>query len=187
MKNATKPVFSRWYPKGVLDSLIPPLLKPLLLYAGSMTHHMESICHSVKIDAHIEHHGFACRDERQLLDLPYRQMVWVREITMVCDGEPWLFGRTVIPQKTLVGYWKRLTRLRSIPLGAVLFRDPNIVRGEYEIAQLDKHHFLYNKSRRYLENDKDYLWARRSQFYLDENPLLLSEVFLPAMIKRIMK
>jgi chorismate--pyruvate lyase len=90
-----------------------------------------------------------------------------------------VFARTVIPRDTLVGSNRRLTRLKTRPLGAVLFADPGMERGPVEIARLTPCDRLFPAATRRLASAPEAIWGRRSLFTLAGKPLLVSEIFLP--------
>ena len=112
--------------------------------------------------------------ERQLLGLPDRQWALVREVTLQCHNEAWVYARSVLPAATLAGPLRYLRRLRNESLGSLLFQDPNLKRGPFEIVQLPPYSAYIHASLRQPES----AWARRSRFSLHGRPLSVSEVFL---------
>ncbi|WP_061706855.1 chorismate lyase [Pseudenterobacter timonensis] len=99
-------------------------------------------------------------DERMLL--PHDERYWLREILLCADGEPWLAGRTVVPDSTLNGPELALQNLGKTPLGRYLFTSSELTRDFIEIG--------YEAE----------LWGRRSRLRLSGKPLILTELFLPA-------
>jgi len=117
------------------------------------------------------------RTEAQCLGLKPRQLAIVREVELLCHGEPWVYARSVFPQETLTGRLRSLKKLDSRPLGALLFSDPTMQRTHFEIAALRS-----AKLANYLASGSDnFAWGRRSLFFLDDKPILVAEVFLPAL------
>lgn len=119
--------------------------------------------------------GFSVRVARQCFDRPSaleaaalglkpRQQALIREVYLCGNGAPWVYARTVIPVSTLKGRHRTLKLIGTRSLGSLLFRDPGMRREPLQIARLS-----------------DGLWARRSLFHLDDKPLLVCEVFLPAL------
>ena len=94
--------------------------------------------------------------------LPKEERYWLREILLCADGEPWLAGRTVVPESTLSGPELALQRLGNTPLGRYLFTSSELTRDFIEIGR-----------------DAE-LWGRRSRLRLSGKPLILTELFLPA-------
>lgn len=109
---------------------------------------------------------------------------FIREVTLNGNGVPWVYARTAIPKTTLHSSNDALTKLGSSSLGNYLFTHPSFQRSSHEIAYLEKENKLYQKACQAVDNSTlPPLWARRSVFILDENPLLVSETFLPAFWK----
>lgn len=76
---------------------------------------------------------------------------------------------------------RRLAYLRNRSLGAVLFADPTMHRGEVEIARIPHADQLFALATARLSRPPDEIWGRRSTFYLSGKPLLVSEFFLPGV------
>ena len=73
--------------------------------------------------------------------------------------------------------------LGNKPLGALLFTHPLVERQPLHYKALHAHHPLYRRATALLPDPPDRLWARRSLFYLHQAPLLVTEVFLPEILK----
>jgi len=115
-------------------------------------------------------------DEIRVLGLKYRSHAMIRQVILFCDDKPWVYARSVIPVTTLTGPLRRLAHLGNKPLGAVLFSDRSILRGQVEITSIDASHENY----KWMGMNSDYLtWGRRSLFYKQSKKLLVSEFFLP--------
>jgi chorismate--pyruvate lyase len=103
---------------------------------------------------------------------------FVREIELTCDGRPWVFAQTLIPQSTLARQqW--LSALGRAALGERLAAIPGIQRGPLEFARLTPGDRLYHRALRERPDPPPALWARRSWFEIDGDRLLVHEVFLP--------
>ena len=122
-------------------------------------------------------------NELKRLEMRSREVALIREVFLYCDNEPWVFARTVIPRSTLTGKQKYLANLGSRPLGAVLFADPNMRRDHFEVACMRPGELLYTHANQLHSDKPDYIWGRRSAFYLSDKPLLVNEIFLPAIAK----
>jgi 4-hydroxybenzoate polyprenyltransferase len=66
--------------------------------------------------------------ETARLKLPSHRQLLLREVELLCDGDIWMYARTVIPSETLLGKYQQLKRLGSRPLGNLLFRDPFMLK-----------------------------------------------------------
>ena len=113
------------------------------------------------------------REERTVLGLPEPQVGLIREVLLHGRGKPWVYARSVVPLAVLRGRHGFLRRLGSKPLGALLFRDAGIRRGAIEVTRRAPPRFLPAV----VEHGP--AWVRRSLFYLDRQPLLVAEMFLP--------
>lgn len=133
-----------------------------LMELGSMTRRFEQHCQRVHVEPQRE--CFITRNElgEDAEHLPVSERYWLREIILCGDNEPWLLGRTVIPEQTLSGPDRALVDLGTLPLGRYLFGGDNLSRDYIQVGRQNE------------------CWARRSLLRLSGKPLLLTEVFLPA-------
>lgn len=145
--------------------VIPPLdpaQRDWLMLEDSMTKRFEQFGKTVSVT--LLNESFVTRDalagEAHLL--PDEPRYWLREILLCVDGQPWLAGRTVVPESTLCGPELALQQLGQTPLGRYLFTSSSLTRDFIEIGRHDA------------------LWGRRSRLRLSGKPLLLTELFLPA-------
>ena len=103
---------------------------------------------------------------------------FVREVELTCDGRPWVFAQTLIPQATLARQ-RWLTSLGRAALGERLAAVPGLERGPLEFTQLAPGDRLYHRALRDRHDPPGILWARRSWFAIDGDRILVQEVFLP--------
>ena len=133
-----------------------------LMLEDSMTKRFEQHCQRVSVERLFE--GFVgsqeIAPEREWL--PQEARYWLREIVLCGDGEPWLVGRTVVPESTLNGPEIAMQKLGETPLGRYLFTSSTLTRDFIHLGRSDD------------------LWGRRSRLRLSGKPLLLTELFLPA-------
>ena len=149
-----------WLPAS--SPLLSPPLLDWLLEEDSMTRRFEQHCQQVSVQLLRE--AFISADEmpQEAAFLPADARFWLREIVLCGDDEPWLIGRTVVPESTLNGPVQMLLNLGSRPLGRYLFSSSTLSRDFIDPGQIDD------------------LWGRRSRLRLSGKPLLLTELFLPA-------
>lgn len=121
-------------------------------------------------------------DEALLLGLPSHAHAWLREVTLCCAGTPVVFAHSVLPRRSLCGPWRALASLGSRPLGAALFADPRVVRTPLTYRKLTPVHALYRRALAVLDARPPCLWARRSVFWREDAPILVTEVFLPSVL-----
>lgn len=99
----------------------------------------------------------------------------IREVQLLVDNEAWVLARSVIPISSLQGSLGFLKKLKNSALGALLFKDPNLKRSQFEIFSGE-----LSAINRYSPLDNPLVVSRRSIFLLKGQPLLVAETFLPA-------
>lgn len=125
----------------------------------------------------------AAHDETALLDLSLRQKIYTREVFLYADGMPVVFAHSVVAPQYLRGTWHALQNLGNKPLGALLFAHPLVARAPLHYKALKQQHALYQRAAKVLNTAPERMWARRSLFTLHNAPLLVTEVFLPHILK----
>lgn len=157
-----------------LLSQVPPDVKRYLLDNGSLT---ERLLETSRGDFRVEllHQGFAkpSLSEKKLLGIADGQYAWVREVKLMCFNKAWVYARSVIPVTSLEGKLGHLRQLQNSSLGSLLFKDPTLKRGQFELCSLD----ALPKFDKNLKNTS--IYGRRSVFHLYNKPLLVAELFLP--------
>lgn len=153
-----------------------------LLDPASLTLRLKFVCRG-KFRVDVLSQGWARPHLNEAVALGMLDRCWgfVREVQLLCDEQPWVFARTIIPRTTLAGSNRRLTHLKNRPLGAVLFADPTMTRGPVEIARITSGVRLYTSATRHMKKMPEAIWGRRSVFTLHGAPLLVSEIFLPGI------
>jgi len=112
--------------------------------------------------------------ESRFLGIPRRQRVLVREVVLLCFGEPWVYARSLVPVSSLKGPLRRLRALGNESLGAIVFSEPSLQRGSFEVCRLPGGSSYIHPDYR----QRGEAWARRSHLSVHGHPLLVSEVFL---------
>ena len=171
---------SRWKPRPALAGA-PAYLHPWLSDPGSLTARIVARCQRFQVRVLGERRAPPFSDEHRLIGLPPGRHAWTREVLLLADGVPVVFAHSVLAPRDLVGAWHMARAIGSRPLGAALFADPKVRRFPLEYRQLDARHPLYRPAVAHLAAAPQRLWMRRSQFALGGHPLLVTEVFLPAV------
>jgi chorismate--pyruvate lyase len=124
--------------------------------------------------------------EARALRRPPQELALVRQVRLLCDGQPWVFARTVIPLPSLRGGLRQLALLGNRPLGAVLFADPTMHRSAVEVTRVGRSKRLFSRAIGDTDASAEIneIWGRRSVFTLKGQPLLVSEFFLPPLAQR---
>lgn len=154
-----------------------PALQRSLLDSGSLTARLVAACEHFEVVVQRQYWDFPRPSERRLLHLDTRRCALIREVALLCDGEPVVFARSVMPADSLSGALRHLRRFGNRSLGSLLYADPDLQRGDFELARAPATLFQVPKA---VYADDDWIWGRRSRFILQNKPLMVSEIFLPA-------
>lgn len=149
---------------------------------GSLTRSVIASCRRrFAVDLIAQRPGRALPSEAALLDSGPAHANLVREVRLCCGGDPWVFARTVLPQRNLRGPVRALTRLGRRPLGEVLFADPTTRRVRVEVARITRRHHLFRPATVHLRRPPKVIWGRRTLFEFGGRRILVNEIFLPAI------
>lgn len=103
-----------------------------------------------------------------------------REIKMFCRDKVWVYARTIIPDSTLSRHpW--LAELGDAALGETLHGISGVERSAYEYAWLPATDPVAARALSGSDIAPAGLWARRYRFTLHGAPLLVQELFFPAI------
>lgn len=160
---------------------MPRSLRPWLGDQGSLTRRLKARCASFRVVPLRTAFARGLRDEHALLGVPPLGRMYVRDVLLVCNGVPVVFAHSVLPARSLKGPWRAVGRLGNRPLGEALFSDPRVRRERLAWRRLGPGHPLFGSAQRHVAYRGGALWARRSVFRLGAHPLLVTEVFLPAI------
>ncbi len=162
----------------------PAGLRRWLGEPGSLTRRLRRRCgERFRVRVLYEGWGRPWADEALRLQIPMRRRVWVREVVLGERDRPWVHARSIIPARALRGPLRRLRHLGARPLGSVLFGRYPLRRGPIEVARLAPDDALYRLTVARVETADETLWARRSVFRVAGRGLLVTEVFLPALLQ----
>ncbi len=171
----------RWYRRHQLfNHSIQPCLLSWLFDASSLTARLVGLCgnnFSVRVISQSWQRLDA--EEAAAMSLKNVRSALVRQVLLCCDNRPLVYARTVIPSTTVQGAQRRYANMGSRPLGAMLFADRTMRREQVQVAMLPAAHDVYQYT-----NIDEPVWGRRSVFRVAGKPLLVSEYFLPELIKR---
>jgi len=157
-------------------------LRRWLTDRGSLTARLEHHAGPIKVRVLFQGLRRANCDEKFLFNNNAARVL-VREVLLMKGATPLVFAHTVLERNALRGAWRRITGLGTRPLGAALFADPRVARFPLHQKKLPRRHELYRHAVAQLKQSQQTLWARRSIFTVGKSPILVSEVFLPAIHK----
>lgn len=116
-------------------------------------------------------------EEAQRLEIP-QSTALIREVILSVDQSPWIFGRSIFPLTAIDGAFKAFKTLGDTPLGDLLFQQ-SVERSEFDICKLNRDNLYFP------HQESSPLIARRSVFSLGNDCMLLTEIFLPAMMRKL--
>ena len=149
---------------------------------SSLTARIRSRCGRFSLRVVSQGKGVVLPDEMAALGVHRHASLWQREVLLIADGAPVVFARSLVADTTIPADWHLLRGLGGRPLAAVLFDDPRVARSRLEAARLDARDSRWYHAARATGNaDLPALWARRSAFRRNGAPLLITEIFLPAI------
>ncbi len=180
--NKARPLDSnQWLPAERLGQFnVDASMRPWLIGKGLLTLRMKAAC-GERFDSRL------IGQWTGLLDIAHKAGLNVadsaglfREVELCCADQVWVFTQTIIPDSTLcVHPW--LAELGDASLGETLSELSAVEHCAYEYASLPTDGALPARALREADLKPARLWARRSRIQLRGAPLLLQEVFLPAM------
>jgi chorismate--pyruvate lyase len=167
-------------------SLVPDHVYAWLKDPASLTRRVTDAC-SGKFRVEVKFQGWAgaLSSETRLLRLGLREACLVREVELLCNDEPQVFARTLMPVSSLRGAARQLSHLRNKPLGKVLFANPRTRRKTVQIARILPQHKLFHSAVSHLDEMPEELWGRRTLFLYVGKPILVNEIFLPTLVNRV--
>jgi chorismate--pyruvate lyase len=173
-----------WQEKeSVIQDIIDERIQPFLFNEGSLTQFLQEQCSglfNIELIAEVWQHPLP--EETILLSIADDEATFIRKSLLKCDDKTLVYARTVIPVKTLAGENQKLIQLGEKPLGDVLFNDDSTYRSDMNYAKIPVDCELHSEATNGLDNVSE-LWGRQSVFYIDQQPLLITEIFLPAILE----
>ncbi|MBF9001928.1 chorismate lyase [Vibrio nitrifigilis] len=140
--------------------------KKWLLEKGSLSRLLAKQCNQLNVNLinnqQVAHKNLLAND---VAPLNTSEDCWVREVVLLGDNEPWVIGRTLIPESTIRDSQHDLSNQGTTPLGLTVFSADNVKRDGLEVGWADV--------------DGKPLLARRSRLWMDHKPMLVAELFLP--------
>jgi chorismate--pyruvate lyase len=152
---------------------LPAKLEPWLLCQGSLTALLKCHCQNFRLELVTEHWQALPDDLQQ----QWQQTAGLkRDVILWCDSKPCVYAQSWLPESTL-DKMQPLARLGAQPLGEYIFQHTSLERGVIEVAVLEAGFVLP------VLGAQQKLWARRSAFSVQQQPLLVQEIFLPGVLE----
>ena len=156
-----------------------------LVDEGSLTAKLVDLSgDNFKLEVQSQLHRVILPEEKSILELSEIDTVIDRKVLLKGRDAPWIFAHSLIPLSSATGDLKVLKNLNNRSLGEFLFKNSSIVRRSLEVAHMAAKSFGIEAKD---IGCKEKLWGRRSLFSQGRRSLLVSEIFLPALILEIEK
>ena len=162
-----------------------PAIRKWLTDSASLTAKLTARCDHFRVQRLHQQQDLCLPDECLSLQLSRPSCVWEREVLLLCDGSPRVFAHTVVPLTANASDWPLFGALGERSLGSTLFGDPQVRRGQLQFARLRQGHELHVRACNSIGARRlaSPLYARRCLYRRKNGLLLLTEVFLPAILE----
>ena len=173
---------ARWHGHvGAVNA--PAAMRAWLTAGGSLTARLTAHSEAFRVQRLHQRTARCLFDEARAIGMQRPGRVWEREVLLRCDGAPVVFAHTVVPMSATAADWPLFNALGERSLGSTLFYDPQVTRGELEFARIRAGHPLMQRARAALGlGEETLLYARRCLYRRHRGTLLVTEVFLPAVL-----
>jgi chorismate lyase len=164
-------------------------MRDWLVTPGSLTARLMAHSRTFRVQRLNQAGALCLPDEARAIGLPRPERVWEREVLLRCDGVPVVFAHTVVPTSATASDWPLFSALGERSLGTTLFRDPLVKRGQLEFARIRPGHPLARRAHAALGTGvlgpDTVFHARRCVYRRHQGLLLVTEVFLPEVLKLV--
>lgn len=174
---------ARWFANA--NGVNPPSgLRHWLVDRMSLTVKLVRRSRQFRVQLIRQSRGMSLQDEYATVRLPRRLQVREREVLLRCDERPVVYAHTIVPLSANASDWPFFNTLGDRSLGTTLFGDPAVRRGALHFARLQPDHPLVRRAcaATGIDGLVRPLYARRCLFQRKNGLLLVTEVFLPAII-----
>jgi chorismate--pyruvate lyase len=112
--------------------------------------------------------------------MPQRRYHLIREVLLYAGETPLILARTVLPEPTIKIAQRNLSHLGTRPLGEVIFAYPDLERRQREFSCTTTDYWSSMVHHEF--NVAKPISGRRTLYAIHNQPLLVSEFFLPALM-----
>ena len=152
--------------------------------SGSLTQRLRNYYgEGIGVKIMLQHWQTPFLSERRLLKLPEHKYSLTREVLLHLNGRPLILARTIIPESTIKIARSNLARLGNRPLGEIIFSYPKLERIAMDITLIKLPTW---SPLAILEAGIDApIWGRRTVYAIAHKQMLVSEFFLPEVLRDI--
>lgn len=175
---------ARWLPHVNGVNPLPPM-RSWLTDTASLTRKLTARSQHFRVRCLKQRRVVCLADEYAAAGLTRRRCVHEREVLLLCDGRAVVFAHTIMPLDATASDWPLFGTLGERSLGTTLFGDPRVTRGAMQYSRLPPRHPLARRAHAVLEPDAldGTLYARRCLYRRGNSVLLVTELFLPAILR----
>jgi chorismate--pyruvate lyase len=150
--------------------------------SGSLTQRLRNFYgDSVAVKILLQRWNTPFLTERRLLKLPEHRNNFTREVLLHVNGKPLILARTIIPAATIKAAKSNLSRLGNRPLGEIIFSYPKLERIAMDVALINPPTWTQSAL---VETGIDQpIWGRRTVYAIAHKQMLVSEFFLPEVLR----
>lgn len=161
-----------------------PQMRSWLTDRNSLTRKLIDHSSRFRVQRLRQQRALCLMDEGAVVGLARRANVCEREVLLRCDETPMVFAHTIVPLTATASDWPFFSSLGDRSLGTTLFGDPQVARGALQFARLRPGHPLLRRAAAATGIDEFNapLYARRCLFKRKNGLLLVTEIFLPAIV-----
>lgn len=156
-------------------------IRTWLLDHGSLTARIRAHCADFRVRVVAQGRTRGGLDEAALIGRRGGGALLGRDVLLMDGSVPLVYAHSILRAKDIDGPWRAIAGMGARPLGAALFADPRIARAPLRYRSLRPGHPLYCAATVAVRAELPPLWARRSLFWLQGAPLLVTEAFLPGL------
>lgn len=162
---------------------IDPDMTDWMVDRQSLTQKLKRLSRQFRVQKLRQARALCLADETNIIGAARRIMVQAREVLLRCDGVPVVYAHTIVPLSATASDWPFFSSLGERSLGASLFVDPAVRRGQLEYAFLGARHPLVIRAAQAIVSSgfEQGLWARRCLYRRGNGLLVVTEVFLPSI------
>ncbi len=149
------------------------LIRPFVLSDA-----LKRVCSKFEVKCISQEFGFMNDDEAEVLNCTTLDLGMVRQTLLIGDDKNLVYARVAIPKQTYIHNRDMLRIIGDKPIGAsFLYNNPKISRSIFQFKLLTPGDQLFQNAVVGLQEKPNELWARRSIFYVYNDPMIISEVF----------
>ncbi len=161
---------------------LPPRVRDWVGLQTSMTARVGLVADSeISVDVLQQARGKLHEDERKFFTDPPAEQGVVREVCLKAEEQPFLVARTVFTSRRLEEH-PTIVRLGNHALGSLLFADGPPRFTAREFIYFDQSSPLWGLVGQCYDKVQSHYWARRTLFWLFDESLLVTEIFLPELL-----